>query len=430
MLSVVLRDVALDGALVDVGIVDQRIVAVGRDLGAACAEVPGNGRRVLPGLHDHHLHLDAWAAALSSVDCSRDLAALSSATPDASGWVRGVGAAQAPDRQALDRVRDNVPVRVQHRGGAAWSLNSAALDLVATALEVGPAVERDDRGLPTGRLYRLDAGLRDYFGNGLPDLRVVVSRLQRYGVTGVTDATPNLDESTVARLSSITGVSVTLLGGQTGTCKLLIDDHDLPSWEQLCTRIASLHNQDRPVAVHCVTRTSLLLTVAVLEHVGSLPGDRIEHASVVPLGTEKRLADLGVAVVTQPSFLRLRGDDYLREVDPPDQALLYPYRRLVDAGVRVAASSDAPYGDPDPWASIADASARTSREGIMLVPQEAVDQELALRGFLSPAHDPGGAARTIAIGQPADLCVLDIDNRASHVVVAGTVHAVTDGTVE
>ncbi|PRC54211.1 amidohydrolase, partial [Mycobacterium sp. ITM-2017-0098] len=83
------------------------------------------------------LHLRAAAAAMCSVrvgpdeirgkaDLARVLAA---ATPDADGWVRAVGyhdAAAGPlDRDVLDEMSPRVPVRVQHRSGVQWTLNSA-----------------------------------------------------------------------------------------------------------------------------------------------------------------------------------------------------------------------------------------------------------------------------------------------------------------
>ncbi len=51
-------------------------------------------------------------------------------------------------------------------------------------------------------------------------------------------------------------------------------------------------------------------------------------------------------MVTQPGFIAVRGDDYYRDVDPDDLAHLYPFASLVAAGIRVHASSDAPFG---PW---------------------------------------------------------------------------------
>jgi predicted amidohydrolase YtcJ len=75
---------------------------------------------------------------------------------------------------------------------------------------------------------------------------------------------------------------------------------------------------------------------------------------------------------------------------------------LLAAGVSVGGGTDAPYGRPDPWAAMAAAVDRAP-----LGPGEAVSPEQALALFLAPLHDPGGHPRRVAVGAPADLCVLD-----------------------
>ena len=91
------------------GLVDLR-VAAGRVTalvphGAALPEgetlrvIDAKARALLPGLHDHHIHLLALAAALGSVRCGppevqdREAlgAALRAAVPGEDGWIRGTG---------------------------------------------------------------------------------------------------------------------------------------------------------------------------------------------------------------------------------------------------------------------------------------------------------------------------------------------------
>lgn len=404
-MSMVLRHVEVEGAIVDVRIDQGLITEIGTSLDDATRIVDGRGGALLPGLHDHHIHLLALAAAWESVDCTSSLTALAHA-PVRDGWVRGFGTAHTPDRWALDELRPDTPVRVQHRSGALWMLNSAALREVAAVLDDSADVERDDRGEPTGRLFRYDSRLRPALPATMPDLDAVVSRLHRHGITGVTDATPDLGHDAVRALSRLPRLRVTLLGGSTGPRKLLLRDHDLPSFGTLADLVRATHAEGRPVAVHCVTAESLLLTLSVLHQVGSVSGDRIEHAAVVPPGVAQDIAQLGLAVVTQPSFLRLRGDDYLRDVDSDDVPFLYPYRSLIDAGVRVAASSDAPYGDVNPWKSMVDAQSRRSGSGTVMNRDERVSFATALAGYLSPPDDPGGPVRRLYVGAKADLCLL------------------------
>src|SRR3546814_2061233 len=69
--EVLLRDVEVDvnGRRVDVRVVGPAIaeVSVGLAPGPGAEVVDGEGGALIPGLHDHHLHLLATAAARSSV---------------------------------------------------------------------------------------------------------------------------------------------------------------------------------------------------------------------------------------------------------------------------------------------------------------------------------------------------------------------------
>ena len=115
-----------------------------------------------------------------------------------------------------------------------------------------------------------------------------------------------------------------------------------------------------------------------------------------------------LTVVTQPGFVAERGDDYLRDVDADDLPHLYPCRSLLDDGIPVAGSTDAPYTGADPWRAVAAATTRRTAEGHVVGPGEAVPARRALGLFLGDPHDPGGPARRVAPGEPADLCLLAV----------------------
>ncbi|MGY1946851.1 amidohydrolase family protein [Nocardia asiatica] len=267
-------------------------------------EMDGRGAALVPGLHDHHLHLHLHgaAAARASVDCATGLDALARS---GAARIRAVGFGDSVDRHVLDRIVPDRPVRVQHRSGALWMLNTPALAELEPLPHL-PGVERDHTGAPTGRLWRLDELLRGTWP-ALGDLPALGRELTAYGITGVTDATPGLTE-TPAHLPQ----RVTLLGER----KLLLHDHDLPSYDELLSRVRALRRRDLPVAVHCVTRTSLLLTLAVLAETGTLPGDRIEHGAVIP---DPALLH-GLIVVTQPAFPVVNRERYTAEVESDDRS--------------------------------------------------------------------------------------------------------------
>ncbi len=419
------------------------------EVGAALPREPGEevvdagGGAVVPALWDHHVHLRALAAARTSVEVGppavRDEDGLAAALRRAAasappgGWVRAVGyhesVAGPLDRWALDRLVPGRPLRVQHRSGALWVLNSAAVAATGAADTEREGIERDDHGVPTGRLWRMDRWLAAAVPPAALDLAGVSADLARLGVAGVTDADPQRSQAdadllaaAAARgdlrqrvlLMSATGLDLAGAGPgrfAAGPRKLLLDDATLPPHDRFVAWVAAAHAAGEPVAVHCVTRTQLVATVVALDDAG--PGraraarrDRIEHGSVVPADLRPRLRDLGVTVVTQPNFVAERGDRYLAEVDPDDQPFLYPCASLRAAGVAVAAGTDAPFGRPDPWAAMRAATTRRTTGGADLLPAERVDAATALALFQGHPGDPA-RPRHVAPGQPADLCVLD-----------------------
>ena len=189
--------------------------------------------------------------------------------------------------------------------------------------------------------------------------------------------------------------------------KLVLDEDTLPSFEALCAAIAEAHGRERGVAIHCVGRAELVLAARALAEAGPRSDDRLEHAAVAPPALVELVAKTGAAVVTQPHFLEERGDDYLREVEAGDLPWLYRGRGWLEAGVRLAGGTDAPFGAPDPWRAIRAAVSRRTRAGVTLGEGERLAPERALALFLGPLDDPGGAPRRVALGAPADLCLLD-----------------------
>ncbi|MDF3310044.1 amidohydrolase family protein [Rhodococcus sp. T2V] len=436
MTGLLLRGVELPVGLRDVAVRDGQVAAIGVNLDADGAEVmDGCGGALLPGLHDHHLHLYAMAADADSVQCGpprvrtpEDLARALDTAPGG-GWIRGVGYVETVagmlDAASLDRLHARRPVRLQHRSGALWMLNSAACALAGLASAEHPGIERDDSGRPTGRLWRADAWLRERLpATGPPPLDTVGTDLARFGITGVTDATPDLTTDSLAALldAHITGAlpqRLHLLGVPlqvepvssatvtTGPYKIVVADSALPDFDTLADTVRRAHTHGRPVAVHCVSREALLLLLAVFDEIGTLTGDRIEHGALVPVESIPELRRRGLCVVTQPGFLAHRGDDYLARVDPRDLPDLYRCRSLLNAGVPLALSSDAPYGPLDPWSVIAAATSRRAPTGHVVGPQETITATQALNRYLTPLDHPGVAPRTVRVGAPADLVLLD-----------------------
>jgi predicted amidohydrolase YtcJ len=432
MTGFLVRDAELDGTRradvrIDGALITEIALALDRRPGEAVLEARGGA--LLPGLCDHHLHLHALAAQARSVPCGPPEvttpaalgAALSGACADEHGWIRGVGyhesVAGLLDTDTLDLLHTPRPVRIQHRSGALWVVNAAAATALGLAGGDHPGIERDVGGRPTGRLWRADDWLREHLpASGPPDLAETGARLARLGVTAVTDATPDLGQAAIDALTSGALPQRVLLLGvplghrspapAVGPYKIVLADSGLPEFDALVDRIRAVHDEDRAVAVHCVTREALVLLLAALDETGTRAGDRVEHAALVPVELLPRIADLGLRVVTQPGFLAQRGDDYLRDVPDADHPGLYRLRSLADAGIRCTPSSDAPYGPLDPWAVLRAAAERRTPAGLVVGAAERIEVSEALAGYLGSPEDPGGPARRVRAGTAAALVQL------------------------
>ena len=428
------RATTLDGVHVEV-----RLGARIEDVAETLAPRPGEdvfdaaGGTVLPGLHDHHVHLHSAAAAETSVRVGppqvRDHAALAGALTRAEagedGWIRAVGyhdsVAGPLDRTALDELVPTVPLRVQHRSGVLWILNSVGLARVGLA------------GHPDGRLRSTDSW-SDALSRNSPafstSLGQLSSRLSRYGVTGITDATPDLDIGDLVRLTELhRHGELRQRVHWLAPGKRILHDDDL-DLEQLAAWITDRHRGGGPVAVHCVTAAQLLVTIAALRQAGTHPHDRVEHAAVAPSDCLGDLAELAVTVVTQPNFVAERGDQYLDEIPAAEHHQLWRVASLLRARVPVALSTDMPFGRDDPWAAMRAAVRRITPSGAVLGVDERVSARTALTMFFGCPDQPT-RPRAVEPGQPADLCVLTVPPEAALAELdAGMVAAtVIDGEI-
>ena len=167
------------------------------------------------------------------------------------------------------------------------------------------------------------------------------------------------------------------------------------------------------VAVHAlgndaVTRALDALGDARVEH-RDVPPPRIEHASIITADLAKRAADLGIMVVSQPQFLELPIFDSMPRI--PGFRMM-AHRTLLDAGVRVAGSSDAPVTGFDPLVAMRSAVGRRTRSGAILQQDEGISPAEALLMYTREAARAAGSldvAGTLEPGKRADLSVLSHD---------------------
>jgi len=172
-----------------------------------------NGRALLPGFADAHIHLEGYGAALAQVDlvgttsyAAVIAAVVKQAASTAPGtWITGRGWDQNdwdeqlfPHHQALSDAVPDHPVMIRRIGGHAALVNQAAMKLAGFGVEStapdGGRILRDGQNRPTGVLIDNAMGLvatvipRPSVAERRRRVISAISALHRMGITSVHDA--------------------------------------------------------------------------------------------------------------------------------------------------------------------------------------------------------------------------------------------------
>jgi predicted amidohydrolase YtcJ len=413
------------------------------------------GATVVPGLVDAHVHFPSWALgrrelrlfgtrsladALERIEAADKPAERGGGGASGRGWLRGRGwreeewpEGERPTRAALDEVTGDVPTALRaHDGHTLW-VNSAAL-------RAGGSPEDED-----GLLREHDAW--DFFDTHaaataqetLDAVRDAIPAAHAAGVTGVHDkdgargapeafaALRETGELTLrvwqsvpvadpARGSYVKAYMDGALGSGTA---LLIGGGGmrLMGPEGLAAVIRDAAAAGMPTAVHAIgdlANREALDAFEATEDVWRPLGlrHRVEHAQCVHPDDVARFARLGIAASVQ--YTHATSDRALAArlwADRLDHA--YPYRQLLDAGVRLAGGSDAPVEELDPLAGL-----RAAAE-CGLSYDEALESFTANPAWLEGAEGRRGA---LSPGFDADLVVLDGDRVRATMVAGRWVH--------
>lgn len=181
--------------------------------------------------------------------------------------------------------------------------------------------------------------------------------------------------------------------------------------DEVYARMVAAHTAGLQVCVHAIGdranhATADLFHRLLREHPGP-HRHRVEHASVLDGHTVARFGEDGIACVVQPISLRSEAHWLADRLGPERLTRAYPFRTLLDAGVVVAGSSDAPVEDTDVLAAM---DAAVHRRG--LADHQAIDPVEALALYTtgaSTARSTEATLGSLAPGQRADLVVLGGD---------------------
>ncbi len=443
------------GVPIDVLVIDGRVVEVGEKLPRppGANEHDADGRWLIPGLWDQHVHLGQWTEVSQRLDLTgtrsvEDAVTLVKARiasgPEGPivGWGhRSAAWLRQPTVADLDAVTEDRPVvLICGDGHNAW-LNSRALEWLGLPEREGVVQE--------GEWFRAYARLGALTGNEgtspsayLRTLRDAAAR----GIAGLVDlefdqslsAWPEREAVGVELLRIKVGAYIDTLsefvaaGLRTGDplpgCGPLvtmgslkiISDGSLNTRSAWCcdpyavgggTGAANLpagnlrglmihaHEHGLEAAIHAIGDAAVHEALNAFDTTGA--SGTIEHAQLIRREDSRRMAALCVRASVQPAHLI--DDRELTEMVWPDRThRCFALRWLLDDGVDVVLGSDAPVSPLDPWASMAAAVHRGTAEHEPWHPEHTLTVHEAL------AASTNGLG-TVAPGHPADLALLDAD---------------------
>ncbi|MEA2577710.1 MAG: hypothetical protein QOD78_1298 [Chloroflexota bacterium] len=193
------------------------------------------------------------------------------------------------------------------------------------------------------------------------------------------------------------------------------DDRGLLIWaaESLGKSVRAWDDAGFQVAIHAqgerAIEVALLALSGVIGREGNTRRHRIEHGGAFRADLQEQAARLGVCVVSQPGFLSVLGDGFHEAFGSERSEYLYPFASLLQMGVVVAGSSDAPVISASPLLGIRDAMVRRTVEGRVigmgerLDPTQAVELYTRNAAYVLGVEDRVG---TLEPGKAADFVVL------------------------
>ena len=147
----------------------------------------------------------------------------------------------------------------------------------------------------------------------------------------------------------------------------------------------------------------------------SIPSTRIEHVTDPSADSIRKAAEHGISFLSQPIFPYAESKSYVKNLGEAWLKECYPYKDMLDAGVSLGFSTDAPatyWSDPtDPFPGLKFAVTRTCADGTDGGQEQAVEIETAIRLYTIGAAQAAGFPDTgmLAAGYRADFVVLSDD---------------------
>lgn len=396
-------------------------------LGNGFEEIDLDGRTLLPGFIDTHLHPTVMVffemnADLGNVRSMNELKTLlkeASLKGPSDGWIvglnfdeQGMKPVRIPTRHDLDEVSKERPLVVLRHDGHQVITNTRAIEIMGiTAATPDPQagiMEREENGFPAG-MFKEAAAQMVLSAMPMPDMNVYMKsgrdtfmKLASHGITSagvilqtgaegpagaagaydvlamqlllegcpiclygllIADDPSQVEEARKTALhrtepggNRIGGVKF-YADGTFGSCTAYMQEpfSDRPDTrgllmhepDDLYRRMKAAHLAGLQICVHAIGDEANRICAGLFgrllkEH--PCPGHRhrIEHASILTDDTIALFAKLGLVVSTQPMFIHSEKTWLHKRLGGERLKRTYPFRSILDAGIRLAGASDAP----------------------------------------------------------------------------------------
>lgn len=377
-------------------------------------------------------------------------------------------------RYDLDKASSEHPMTLTHTSGHTAVVNSKALELSGVTRDTpdpqGGHIARDENGEPTGVLeetamqlvyHNIPAITEEQMAEAI---KTAMQHLLEHGITAATDPMVNPFHIKIYRQLEEAGeltVRINLMaerrsgdeifplpemyvsdwlrldtvkffgdGGLTSGGAAIskpykeLGTHGLLFYEteQMAELMWEAHEAGFRIGTHANGDTTLEQVIGIYEAITAKKPEpkirhRLEHLALPDPEHLERCAKLGVMAATQTVFLPAMGATYRRYLPDYYVPRAYGVRDMLDAGIVVALSTDAPVvPDVNPFIGLKAAVDRLDHEGNPLAGNQAITMEEALYAYTMGGAIMSGDEDNFGSITPkkwADLVVLS-DNPMEH----------------
>ncbi len=383
------------------------------------------GRVVIPGFVDSHLHLDDLGSSLNYLDL-RGSSSISEMkdrlnryrvkNPGAKvvigmGWDQeSFSEGRWPTRYDLDAVENSVPVFLERFCEHAGVINSRMLELFGTknfpanifplsrdgsatgivkeeaALffkeKAHKLVGDEERNLESSARYLLSKGVTSvgFVSCGLESVDYLSREGSRLGLRvrvylredlsdKLEDLRSKIGDNPYLRINGIKLFADGALGAETAALREPYSEDSgnrgmlILDPQKLVEIFGHFKGMHAQFAIHAIGDRGIDSVIDAISIFGrdNMVAPRIEHCTVLREDHLERLRELMIGVSTQPAFVI---DDWwaVKRLGKIRSVLSYPLASLCNNGIKVGISTDSPVENPDPWFTIDAAVNRGERE--------------------------------------------------------------------